>query len=389
MELFDVLLASALKGKSSGGSAADPSKPVKFFDYDGTLVHSYTPEEFAELSALPANPSHEGLTAQGWNWSLSDAKTYVAKYGALNVGQMYITSDGKTRIKIKLEEGRTQPVLGLGINGTVDVDWGDGTAHGTMTGSDVSTLVQLQHVYASAGEYTIALDVTGSISFLGTNTYSSRLMTKAGVTSSTAPESRTYQNAIQEIYIGSSVASIGDYAFYNCSSLTSITIPEGVTSIGTSAFGGCYILTSVTIPDSVTSIGNNALINCSTLASVTIPDSVTSIGTSAFGGCYILTSVTIPDSVTSIGNNALINCSTLASVTIPDSVTSIGTSAFGNCYALASIKFDGDTPPAVANSNAFSRLPTDCIIYVPLGSLAAYKSAANYPNPSVYTYVGY
>ena len=366
MELFDVLLASALNGKSSGGSAADPNKTVKFFDYDGTLVHSYTPEEFAELSALPANPSHEGLTAQGWNWSLSDAKTYVAKYGALNVGQMYITSDGKTRIKIKLEEGRTQPVLGLGINGTVDVDWGDGTTHGTMTGSDVSVLVQLQHVYASAGEYTIALDVTGSLSFLGTNTYSSRLMTKASVTSSTAPESRTYQNAIQEIYIGSSVTSIGNNAFSNCSSLTSITIPDSVTSIGTSVFT-----------------------NCSTLTSVTIPDSVTSIGTSAFGSCYILTSITIPDSVTSIGNNAFINCSTLTSITIPDSVTSIGTSAFGNCYALASIKFDGDTPPAVSNSNAFSHIPTDCIIYVPSGSLAAYKSAANYPNPSTYTYVGY
>ena len=365
MELFDVLLASALNGKSSGGNAADPNKPVKFFDYDGTLVYSYTPEEFAELSALPANPSHDGLTAQGWNWSLSDAKTYVAKYGALNVGQMYITSDEKTRIKIKLEDGRTQPVLGLGINGTVDVDWGDGTARGTMTGSNISTLVQLQHVYASAGEYTIVLGVTGSISFLGDSTYKSMLMAKAGVTSDTANESKVYQSSIQEICIGSGVTSIGASAFYNCYSLASVTIPDSVTSIGESTFSYCYLLATVTIPDSVTSIGDRA-----------------------FSNCYLLAYVTIPYGVTSIRNRVFVNCNSLASVTIPDSVTSIDIYAFSSS-AFTFIKFESGTPPTVSNSNAFYFVPTDCIIYVPSGSLTAYKSAANYPNPSTYTYVGY
>ena len=68
-------------------------KSVNFYDYDGELVYAYTAEEFTQLSALPTNPTHDGLTAQGWNWSLSDAKAYVAKYGALNIGQTYITSD--------------------------------------------------------------------------------------------------------------------------------------------------------------------------------------------------------------------------------------------------------------------------------------------------------
>lgn len=62
---------------------------------------------------MPANPTHEGLTAQGWNWSLIDAKNYVNKYGKLNIGQMYITSDGKTRLYITLSEGRTSPILQL------------------------------------------------------------------------------------------------------------------------------------------------------------------------------------------------------------------------------------------------------------------------------------
>ena len=107
---------------------------------------------------------------------------------------------------------------------------------------------------------------------------------------------------------------IPGYAFSNCSSLTSITIPGSVTSIGDSAFHGCSSLTSITIPDSVTSIDDCAFADCSSLASITIPDSVTSIGSSAFFGCSSLASITIPDSVTSIGYCAFVDCSSLTSV---------------------------------------------------------------------------
>ena len=63
------------------GSVSVPRKDVIFIDYDGTVLYAYTAAEFAQLTEMPANPSHEGLTAQGWNWSLADAKAYVAKYG--------------------------------------------------------------------------------------------------------------------------------------------------------------------------------------------------------------------------------------------------------------------------------------------------------------------
>ena len=72
----------------SGGGGSTTRKDVNFYDYDGTIVNSYTATEFANLSAMPDNPSHDGLTAQGWNWSLSDAKSYVASYGELDVGQL-------------------------------------------------------------------------------------------------------------------------------------------------------------------------------------------------------------------------------------------------------------------------------------------------------------
>ena len=136
---------------------------------------------------------------------------------------------------------------------------------------------------------------------------------------------------------GVTVTSIGDQAFYNCTSLTSVTIPDSVTSIGDRAFRYCISLTSVTIPDSVTSIGGSAFYGCTSLTSVTIPDSVTSIGDYAFYGCESLTSVAIPGSVTSIGWSAFYGCASLTSVTIPDSVTSIGNCAFASCTSLTGI----------------------------------------------------
>jgi hypothetical protein len=168
---------------------------------------------------------------------------------------------------------------------------------------------------------------------------------------------------------GKPVTSIGNKAFDECTSLTSITIPDSVTSIVLRAFSGCTSLTSITIPDSVTSIGDEVFINCTNLASITIPDSVTSIGdgafwnctnltsitfgtnskftsiaVSAFYQCTSLTSITIPDSVTSIGESAFAGCNSLTSITIPDSVTSIGNGAFSGCTSLTSITIlDGVT----------------------------------------------
>ena len=140
----------------------------------------------------------------------------------------------------------------------------------------------------------------------------------------TIPSSVTYNG------ITYAVTSIGDGAFRDCSSLTSVTIPNRVTRIRDWAFEGCSSLTSVTIPNSVTSIGNHAFHNCSSLTSITIPNSVTSIGNWAFIDCSSLTSITIPNSVTSIGRDAFSSCSSLTSVTIPNSVTIIGRNAFYN-----------------------------------------------------------
>ncbi len=144
-----------------------------------------------------------------------------------------------------------------------------------------------------------------------------------------------------EYVIPEGIKEIGDDAFYNCSSMASITLPNSVTSIGDSAFSGCSGLTSITIPDSVTSIGEYSFSGCSSLASITIPNSVTSIDNYVFQDCSSLTSVMIPDSVTKIGFGAFTNCYELERIVIPDSVNYIVDKAFYGCTRLSEISLCG------------------------------------------------
>ena len=162
--------------------------------------------------------------------------------------------------------------------------------------------------------------------------------------------------------------SIGNYAFRNCTDLTSIAIPNSVANIGNYAFYSCRGLTSVTIPDGVTSIGSYAFYSCSRLTSVTIGSGVTYIAGYAFYSCSSLTSITIPNSVKNIGSYAFQNCSYLSSVTIGNGVTSIGQEAFSYCYGLTSIISNATTAPTIQN-NTFKNVKPGGTLTVPTGSI--------------------
>lgn len=164
------------------------------------------------------------------------------------------------------------------------------------------------------------------------------------------------------------VKAIGHHAFYECTELTSITIPNSVTSIEYYVFGGCVGLTSIIIPNSVISIGddafsdctgltsieisnsiatieNNAFARCKKLKSITIPNSVTTIESGAFASCTGLTNIEIPNSVKDIGNFVFSGCAGLKSITIPNSITAIGDKMFEGCTGLTSIEI----PSSVKN----------------------------------------
>lgn len=426
---FPTEFVSAINAIPTGGGAVE-EKQVNFIDYDGTILHSYTAQEANALTALPSNPSHTGLTAQGWNWTLAQIKTQLTNVpdGPVWVGQSYVTASGKTEIDIVLQGTRRSPYLALAPNGTLDVDWGDGSSHSTVTGSSLTTRKQTQHTYSAAGSYTITVSVTsGSFALYGSNTYS--LLNN---NSSTADANRVYGDAVKAVRIGNSAKirqyglgnlfslryvtipttgdPSGEGAFGTCSTLRSVTIPSGVTTLGTYAFSGNASTINVSLPSSITTIGNYAFNNNYSLTSVTIPSGVTAVNTYAFSNCRTLLgvwfsstgvtfgtyafntclaletaklpsattkindyqfttntrllNVTLPSSLTSITTNAFYGCTSLQKLTIPSGVTTIGASVFQNCYGMKEYHFQRTTPPSITSST-FTNIPSDCIIYVP------------------------
>jgi hypothetical protein len=158
---------------------------------------------------------------------------------------------------------------------------------------------------------------------------------------------------------------------------TSYAVPEGVTSIGNSAFYGCSSLRTISLPEGLTSIGQFAFYGCRSLTTVSLPAGLTSIGQSAFSGCSSLTSITLPVSLTSIGDFAFIGCSSLTTVSLPASLTSIGSYAFSGCISLSSITVASPQPPRLNGSLGISG---STIIYFPSASLDTYKNAEGWKN---------
>lgn len=377
-------------GTASGGGGGGDTNPtassndVNFIDYDGTVRYSYSAADFANLSALPANPTHSGLTAQGWNWTLADAKSYVAANGFLDIGQMYITDDGKTRLYIHLDEGRLSPYLGISPNGTVTIDWGDGNTS-TLTGNSNTTVKWASHDYASAGDYVITLSTTNKIGILGTGNSigaSSYLLRYATGTNN---RNAYYRNSIQKIELGSGIV-LYNSAFCYCESIQTISIPSSLTVQTTSAnnfFQYCTSLQALVIPKDITNM-TSAFLSTYSLKRVSLPKEITVFSVNA---SRTLKSFAIPPSVTALTGNSCNSLYKVSRVCIPASVTSIAASVFANCYGLSEIHFKPSTPPTVANANAFSNLSADCKIYVPTGKLSDYTGASNYPSSSTYTYI--
>ena len=130
-----------------------------------------------------------------------------------------------------------------------------------------------------------------------------------------------YTNLIEKVIINEGITNIGEYAFYECDSLTNINIPEGVINIGDYAFEGCSSLKSIAIPEGVTIIGRETFSECSSIKSIVIPKSVTNIERYAFSVCSSLTNITIPEGVTSVEYEAFFGCNSLESINVDENNT--------------------------------------------------------------------
>ena len=214
--------------------------------------------EKANITAIADAVRHKAGVSG--DMTLGDIITEINGFGSADGSTEEWIGDGNTHIWISLPKGRTSPMLGVGVNGTITVDWGDGTEPDVLTGTSISEVQRTpNHEYAAAGDYVITLSVDGEMGIIGSSagTY---LLAASSLSSDNV--NYAYRNAVQKIEIGRGVTSIGNNAFHGCYSLASVVISNSVTSIGNYAFVNCYSLASVAISDSVTSIGSMAFVNC-------------------------------------------------------------------------------------------------------------------------------
>jgi len=470
---------------------------VIFIDYDGTELYKYKASVVQSMTELPPNPSHPGLVAQGWNWSLAEIKTQLTNVGGkVFVGQMYNTASGATEIDIELLESAKSPWLRFALNGTATVDWGDGSTPSELTGSSLSTNVTEQHAYASGGSYTIKITLSSGSSgsfFMDNNVYRpingnksdgnanasyASAITAIRISDSMAIGNNSFRSCynMKNITIATGITSIGKYAFIGCRSLNAVVLPDSITSIGQESFNtssslkcvsipfgaiawgssafydcrsleyitmpsgmtgtlesgsfyDCFALKSIVIPSGITKISGQTFKFCRTLKDVVLPSGLTEISGSAFHTCSALEHIEFPSSMSSIGSAMFQGCGSLKSVTfpttlssisydsmfkecnslqsftmpsyipsiagsmfyrnyslhvfnIPTNVTNIAQSAFYECYGMKEYHFASTTPPTLDNVNAFDKIQSYCVMYVPYSAdhsvLEAYKTATNW-----------
>lgn len=265
--------------------------------------------------------------------------------------------DGKTRLYITVPanamEGLPPPrnQVPLYIQQTVangvTIDWGDGTPTETLPGTGAVNTI---HAYAEGGDYIISLDpAEGCELGLGNEGYYYSVMGDSD------DEGCAYCNMLKKAYVAENVPQVSAYSFADCRSLRTVKILNGPTTIAERAFYYCY-----------------------SLKNISIPSSVTSIESAAFYICYCIDNIIIPNSVTTIEDYAFYSCHSLSSMVISNSVTTIGDYAFQYCDSMKEYHFLSATPPSISGSHVFNQIPSDCIIYVPVGSLQAYQTATNW-----------
>lgn len=358
----------------SGGSTPSATyRDVNFVDVEGTVLHSYTKEQFLEMTSLPDLPTREGLICQGWNHTLEEAQEYVAAYGSLMIGATYITDDGATRLYIRVfAEGRKDVPLYINqsVSQGVNIDWGDGSPIETLEGTGY---VNASHSYAAQGDYVIRLYVTeGTLSFgSGETAYC--------VIGATTNAGRVYRSMLYKVEIGSNVTSLGGYAFEYCGALQSISIPEGVTTLGTYALAYCTTLSHVNIPRGLTGFSTYTFRDSYGLATISISQGVTSFSTGVFYYCTGLSFINIPATAKSLGVYFAQYCSSLSKVSVPNTITSFGAFAFAACYGVGIYDFTTYTSvPSLGNTNVFNNIPSDCVIKVSDSLLETWKAATNW-----------
>lgn len=206
--------------------------------------------------------------------------------GGTDTGEEWI-GDGNTHIWIKLYEGRTSPKLGLILNGTATIDWGDGTEKDIMTGtSEAQWIFSNVHDYRKAGNYHITVAIDGNAiikgQYPGTNIQEAKLLMGEG------GGEHAYNCRIRRVEIGTGISCLHNYALTLCYGLEALMIPDTVSEIRQYMCSGSRHLSFVRLPSNATKIPKAGFIDCKSLAGIVIPPTVTSVDMGAFERCEAL-----------------------------------------------------------------------------------------------------
>lgn len=333
---------------SVGGSDIAPDNDVNFYDYDGTIVKSYTKNDFLNLASMPDNPTHEGLTSQGWNFTIEDAKNYVSKYGFVEIGQLYKPSDDKIHIFTILDNNNKSPYVGFAIDGTATIEWGDGTSD-NVSGSSTSTMLYTQHTYLTGGKYEIKIFSTSNI-YLSGNSNTSYLLADSTTPSTT----NVYKDTIEKIYLSSNVY-INSCSFTKQSNLKYIIISKDI--LGGSAFktfSNCFSLIHINLMATNISNFKSCFAYCYSLKSVSVGGTNKLITDNAFGYCKSINKIMMFGSTSTSISNPFCAYSSIKKFAFDENITNISGALFEECVLLKEITFSKNLTTISSTSNMFN-----------------------------------
>ena len=382
-----------------GGGGGAEENDVMFYDYDGTVLYSYSAADFANLDAMPNIPAHEGLTAQGWNWTLADAKTYVQANGYLDIGALYYVADYATRIVVETPCPNVTATTSISINGTVGFTYDD-EPEVEYTGTSISSEQHKEHTFAEAGTHVITIrkktDAT-QYGFSGNSTQGSHLFySHTGVNN----KDLVYLSMVRSVVIGQG-CELQRYAFCHLHWMKTLILSEGATfkSGESGIFENATALKCLIFPSTVTVL-KDEISNMQGLETVSfhktltfassvtlfmnaspkrviIPPSSTSLQQFNFRNIFYCQTIIIPEGIETMGSNSMQAQYSVMRLTIPSTVTEIGSYAMTNLIGLKELHVKPVAVPTLG-TGALDNFPSDCIIYVPASAVEDYKTDANW-----------